>query len=151
MNSAIPWYKSPQTIGLITTFIAAAVALFPKAGVALGLTSPTAISTAVSNVAGLIALVAPVVGTVFRVNSTEQPITLTQASADAHPATVAAEVVAKVNTQNAHTAALVVAAQQRKAAAIPTPTQDQAASSAPPTAPSGTPHPLYQPSKDVPK
>jgi len=95
MAAAIPWYKSPQTIGLITTFIAAAVALFPKAGQLLGLTSPTAIATAVSNVAGLIALIAPVVGTIFRVKeSSGQPITLTQAGADAHPATIAAETAA---------------------------------------------------------
>ena len=116
---AIPWYKSPQTLGLITTFVAAAVALFPKAGAALGLNSPTAISTAVSNVAGVIALLAPVVGTIFRVKSDVQPITLTQAAADSHPVTVAAQVTDKVNTQNAHTAALVIAAQQRKSAMAP--------------------------------
>jgi hypothetical protein len=114
MPVAIPWFKSPQTIGLITTFVAAAVALFPKAGIALGLTSPGAISTAVSNVAGVIALLAPLVGTIFRVNSDVQPITLTQAAADNHPATVAAQVVAKVNAQNARTAELVVAMQHRK-------------------------------------
>jgi hypothetical protein len=95
MAAAIPFYKSPQTLGLITTFVAAAVALFPKAGAALGLTSPTAISTAVSNVAGVIALLAPVVGTIFRVNTAEQPITLTQAAADVHPATIAAQAAAQ--------------------------------------------------------
>lgn len=117
MAAAIPWYKSPQTIGLITTFVAAAVALFPKAGAALGLTSPGAISTAVSNVAGVIALIAPVIGTIVRAKSTEQPITLTEAGAETHPATVTAEAVAKVNAQNAHTAALVIANQQRRSAA----------------------------------
>jgi hypothetical protein len=95
MAAAIPFYRSPQTIGLITTFIAAAVALFPKAGQLLGLTSPTEIATAVSNIAGLVALVAPVIGTIFRVKqSSGQPITLTQAGADAHPATLAAEAAA---------------------------------------------------------
>jgi hypothetical protein len=95
MAAAIPFYKSPQTLGLITTFIAAAVALFPKAGAALGLTSSTAISTAVSNVAGLIAMIAPVVGTVVRAKQTSgQPITLTQTAADNHPATLAAEAAA---------------------------------------------------------
>jgi hypothetical protein len=98
MAAAIPWYRSPQTIGLITTFIAAAVALFPKAGVLLGLTSPGAIQTAVENIAGIIALLAPVVGTIFRVKSKEQPITLTQAAADTHPATVAAEATPAVAT-----------------------------------------------------
>ena len=92
MSAAIPWYKSPQTLGLITTFIAALVALFPKIGAALGLTSPSAISNAVSTIAGAVALIAPVVGTIVRTQSKEQPITLTQAAADAHPATIAAHV-----------------------------------------------------------
>jgi hypothetical protein len=96
--TAIPWFRSPQTIGLITTFIAAAVALFPKAGVLLGLTTPGAIQTAVENIAGVIALLAPVVGTVFRVKSTLQPITLTQAAADVHPVTIAAHVPPPVST-----------------------------------------------------
>jgi hypothetical protein len=95
MAAAIPFYKSPQTIGLITTFVAAAVALFPKLGTMLGLTSPTAIATAVENAAGVIALVAPVVGVIVRsMQKTGQPITLTQAGADAHPSTIAAEVAA---------------------------------------------------------
>jgi hypothetical protein len=95
MAAAIPWYKSPQTIGLITTFVAAAVALFPKVGTALGLTSPTAIATAVENGAGVVALIAPFVGVVVRsMQKTGQPITLTQAGADAHPATLAAEAAA---------------------------------------------------------
>lgn len=91
MPTAIPFYKSPQTIGLIATFIAAAVALFPKVGVMLGLTSPGAIQTAVENVASVIALLAPVVGTIIRTKSKEQPITLTQAGADSHPVTVASK------------------------------------------------------------
>src|SRR5882757_2251189 len=90
MAVAIPWYRSPQTIGLITTAVAAAVALFPKLGVMLGLTSPGSISTAVENVAGIVALLAPVAGGIFRVKSKVQPLTLTQAAADIHPATVAA-------------------------------------------------------------
>jgi hypothetical protein len=95
MAAAIPWYKSPQTIGLITTFVAAAVALFPKVGTALGLTSPTAIATAVENGAGVVALIAPFVGVVVRaMQKTGQPITLTQAGADSHPATLAAEAAA---------------------------------------------------------
>jgi hypothetical protein len=99
MAAAIPWYRSPQTIGLITTFVAAAVALFPKAGAALGLTSPTAISTAVSNIAGIVAMIAPVVGTIVRAKQTSgQPITLTQAAADVHPATIAAIAAATSST-----------------------------------------------------
>lgn len=122
MSAAIPFYKSPQTLGLITTFIAAAVALFPKAGVALGLTSPGAIETAVTNLAGVIALIAPLVGSILRVNSKEQPVTLTQTSADNHPATIQANAEITTNAQNAHTAALVIAAQRRKAAtSVPLP------------------------------
>lgn len=122
MIVAIPWYKSPQTISLLTTAVAAAVALFPKVGAALGLTSPGAISIAVQNIAGVIALVAPVIGTYFRAKSPEQPITLTQAAADTRPATLKAEQTEKINAQNAHTAYLVVAAQKRKeAAAAPAP------------------------------
>jgi hypothetical protein len=95
MAAAIPWYKSPQTIGLLTTFVAGAIALFPKLGAALGLTSPAAISTAVQNIAAAVATVAPVVGVVVRaMQKTGQPITLTQAGADAHPATIAAKAAA---------------------------------------------------------
>jgi hypothetical protein len=95
MAAAIPFYKSPQTIGLIVTFVSAAVALFPKVGTMLGLTSPTAIQTAVENIAGVIAMVAPIVGTIVRAKQTSgQPITLTQKGADEHPATIAAEVAA---------------------------------------------------------
>lgn len=86
---AIPWYKSPQTIGLVTTAVSAAIALFPKVGQLLGLTSGTAIDAAVTTIFGFIALIAPIVGTVVRVKSKAQPITLTQAAADTHPATVA--------------------------------------------------------------
>jgi hypothetical protein len=91
LPTAIPWYKSPQTIGLITTFVAAAIALFPKAGVLLGLTSPNEIQTAVSNAAGVVAVIAPFIGTIVRAKSTVQPITLTQAQADNHPVTLAAQ------------------------------------------------------------
>jgi microcystin-dependent protein len=114
---AIPWYKSPQTIGLVTTAVAALVALFPKVGQALGLTSPGAISTAVSNVAGFIALIAPIVGTVVRAKSKVQPVTLTQARADDNPATVVAAQQKATNDQNARVVAkLQVVQQQRKAA-----------------------------------
>lgn len=92
---AIPWYKSPQTIGLITTFIAAGIALFPKVGAKFGLTSPDAISAAVQNIFAGISVVAPMIGVIVRsMQKTGQPITLTQAGADAHPATLAAQAAA---------------------------------------------------------
>ena len=114
--AAIPWYKSPQTIGLITTAVSAAVALFPKVGQLLGLTSPTSISDAVSSAATVIALIAPVVGAIFRVKSKDQPITLTQAAADNHEVTVLAERTAELNAQNAHTAALLAAVTAKRKA-----------------------------------
>jgi hypothetical protein len=86
---AIPWYKSPQTIGLVTTFVSAAIALFPKVGQLLGMSSPGDVSNAVSTVFGFIAVAAPFIGTIVRAKSKEQPLTMTQAAADSHPATQA--------------------------------------------------------------
>jgi hypothetical protein len=84
---AIPWYKSPQQIGLVTTAVSAAVALFPKVGVWLGLSSPSEVANAVTNVFSFIAVVAPIVGSIVRANSKEQPLTLTASEATVHPAT----------------------------------------------------------------
>jgi hypothetical protein len=86
---AIPWYKSPQQIGLVTTAVSAFIALFPKVGQLLGWSSPSDISNGVTAVFGVIALVAPIVGTFIRAKSTVQPLTLTQAGADIHPNTLA--------------------------------------------------------------
>lgn len=88
---AIPWYKSPVQISLVVTILSAVVAAFPKLGQALGLTAPGTIETAVQNVFAVIAFVAPLVGSRLRANSTVQPLTLTEASAEAHPATIAAQ------------------------------------------------------------
>jgi hypothetical protein len=71
---AIPWYKSAQQIGLVTTAISAIIAMFPKAGQLLGLSSPTDVS---------------IIGTFIRARSTVQPLTLTQSGADIHPNTLA--------------------------------------------------------------
>jgi hypothetical protein len=92
MAAAIPFYKSPQTIGLVTTFVSAAIALYPKAGQLLGLNAPGAVERAVTTVFAFIALLAPLIGVIVRTKSTVQPITLTQAAADAHPVTQAAAV-----------------------------------------------------------
>jgi hypothetical protein len=86
---ALVWYKSPQQIGLVTTAVSAAVALFPKLGQALGLSSASAVSDAVTNIFGVIAFVAPVVGSFVRSRSKIQPLTLTQNSADTNSSTVA--------------------------------------------------------------
>jgi hypothetical protein len=116
---AIPWYKSPQEIGLITTAVSALIALFPKVGQLLGLTSASDIATAVTNVFGVIALIAPVIGSIVRVNSKAQPLTLTQAGAEAHPNTQATVITqARMAAANIPTNA-VVAAQLTGAAAAP--------------------------------
>jgi hypothetical protein len=92
MLNPIPWYKSPVQIAQVTTAVSAFIALFPRVGIMLGLTSPTAINDAVTIVFGLIGILAPIVGSVFRAKSNVQPLTLTQASADAKitPETAAA-------------------------------------------------------------
>lgn len=105
MATAIPFYKSPQTLGLITTFVSLSIAAFPKLGVGLGLTSPDTISAAVQNVMEVIGLVAAGLGTVYRVKSDVQPITLTQAAANVHPATIKVLTEDMVHRQNAQVAA----------------------------------------------
>lgn len=87
---ALPWYRSPQQIGLVTTAVSAALALFPQASHWLGLTNPGDIANAVTAVFGVITLIAPIVGGVWRAKSPLQPLTLTQAGADVHPATIVA-------------------------------------------------------------
>lgn len=88
---AAPWYKSPVQIAQVTSLLSALVAMCPRVGVVLGLNSPNDVSNAVTTVFAFIAIAAPLVGTVLRARSTIQPLTLTQASADNHPATVAKE------------------------------------------------------------
>jgi hypothetical protein len=90
--SALPWYKSQVLISQIVTVISAITAIAPKVATALGLTSVDAINQTVTAVFGVIAVAATAYGAVRRVNSPLQPLTLTQADADAHPATVATQV-----------------------------------------------------------
>src|ERR1700689_3379675 len=103
-GGAIPWYKSPQQIGLVTTAVSAAIALFPRLGQMLGLTSATAVSDAVTSIFGVIALVAPIIGSFVRANSKIQPLTITQAQA----------------TDNVSTKAVVQTQAKMAAAGIPT-------------------------------
>ena len=86
---AIPWYKSPQQIGLVTTAVSALIAVFPKLGQLLGWSSPGDVANGITAIFGVIAVIAPVIGTFIRARSTVQPLTLTQASADVHPNTLA--------------------------------------------------------------
>lgn len=88
---AIPWYKSPVQIAQLTTAVTALAAVAPKAAAYLGLTTPEAISTTVQNVCGGVSFLALAYGIIRRALSPIQPLTLTQARADAHPATVATQ------------------------------------------------------------
>lgn len=88
---AVPWYQSPVQISQVTTFVSAVIAMFPKWGTAVGITTPDQVNTAVTTVFGFIALVAPFVGMILRARSKIQPLTLSQAKADAHPATAVAD------------------------------------------------------------
>jgi hypothetical protein len=102
MLNPIPWYKSPVQIAQITTAISALIAVFPRVGIWLGLTSPSAINDAVTAVFGVIGFVAPIVGSIVRAKSPVQPLTLTQASADAK---ITPETAAATGTFNAYQAA----------------------------------------------
>ena len=93
MLNPIPWYKSPVYVSGAATVVSTLAVLFPKAGAALGLTSPDLVNTTVNAVFEVIALVAGAVTTVSRARSPVQPIAVSQAAADAAktPATQAAQ------------------------------------------------------------
>ena len=86
---ALPWYRSPVMVGAVVTILSTLAGLAPKAFAAVGLNNPTAIETAVASAFQVFALLAGVFTAVKRTTSTVQPLTSTQASADAHPATMA--------------------------------------------------------------
>ncbi len=87
---AVPWYQSPVQIAQVSSLLSTVIALFPQIGKVLGLETATAVSNAVTLVFGLIAGAATLYGTFKRAQSTIQPLTLTQAKADVHPATLTA-------------------------------------------------------------
>lgn len=89
---AIPWYQSPVQIAQTASAISTIVTLFPKVGFlqALGLTDPGVVNGYVTSVFGVVALGAAVAGMLLRAKSKVQPLTLTQAKADNHPQTIAA-------------------------------------------------------------
>jgi hypothetical protein len=86
---ALPWYKSPVMIGAVVTIISTLAGLAPKAFAAVGLNNPTAIETTVASAFQIFALLAGVFTAVKRTTSAVQPLTASQAGADAHPATMA--------------------------------------------------------------
>ena len=92
---AIPWYKSPTQIAMVSSAVSALIALFPRMGVWLHLTSPNDVVNAVTVIFGFIAVIAPVIGSVYRAKSSLQPLTLTAAAAAIHPSTIAAKVTPK--------------------------------------------------------
>ena len=86
---AIPWYKSSVTRGALISFATLLGVLAPKLAAVLGLTSTNAISAVVDNLLIVCAAIAALSTFIARVRSPIQPVTLTQAAADVHPATIA--------------------------------------------------------------
>ena len=80
--SALPWYRSPVYVGIVTTIVSGLLSLIGKAD----LFPVEMVNTAIEAVFGLIAAVALLVAERKRRKSSLQPITLTKAGADAVPA-----------------------------------------------------------------
>jgi hypothetical protein len=126
---AQPWYTSAVQKSQVTAAISALLALSPKLGSLLGLNTPVEVQAAVEAVFGVIALIAPVIGSILRAHSTVQPLTLTQKGADTHPTNLAVGANAPPST--------------------PPPIVASAPSAIIPPDPTRPPHPLYQPPKDT--
>jgi hypothetical protein len=90
-GAAAPWYTSAVQKAQLTTAIGALIALSPKLGTLIGIKTPADIAMWVESLAGAFTVGAPIFGMIKRALSKLQPLTLTQAKADAHPATIAAE------------------------------------------------------------
>jgi len=88
---AAPWYSSPVQISQITAAVSGVLTVFPQLANLIGLTDSTKITAAVT-------VAAAVAGAVFRARSKIQPLTLTKAKANSHPATVVAD--ARANASN---------------------------------------------------
>lgn len=87
--AAAPWYTSPVQKAQVVAAVSALVALSPKLGKLIGVNTHTEAAAWVETIFGFITLVAPILGALWRARSQLQPLTLTQAKADAHPATIA--------------------------------------------------------------
>jgi hypothetical protein len=96
---AVPWYQSPVQIAQLTTAVTALAAVSPKVAAFLGLTTPDAINTTVQNVCGGVSFLALLYGIFKRAKSPIQPLTLTQARADTHAATVGTVPVAETTKE----------------------------------------------------
>jgi hypothetical protein len=89
-GAAAPWYESKVQIAQVTALVSALIAMFPKVGNYLGITTPSQVAPWVETIFSFIALAAPLIGAILRAKSNYQPLTLTRAAADNHPATIAA-------------------------------------------------------------
>lgn len=96
--TAAPWYTSPVQKAQVVAIVSALVALSPKIGQVLGIANPGQAAAWVETVFGFIALVAPILGSIWRARSKLQPLTLTQKAADAHPANIAAAAAVQAST-----------------------------------------------------
>lgn len=100
---AIPWYESRVQLAQVVALASAGIAIFPKVGTLLGLTSLASVQSAVELLFGAIAFIAPIVGSIWRAHSALQPLTLTKAAAAIHPATIAVA-AAQVSSTGANNA-----------------------------------------------
>jgi hypothetical protein len=89
-GAAAPWYQSAVQKAQVSTAVAALVALSPKLGNLIGVHSSVEAAAWVETVAGIYAVASPLVGILWRARSKLQPLTLTRARAEVHPATIAA-------------------------------------------------------------
>lgn len=86
---AEPWYTSAVQKAQVVAFLSTLLALFPQVTAKYHITSDQ-VSTAVTLIFGVLAGVAGLIGIGKRAASSIQPLTLTQAKADSHPATAMA-------------------------------------------------------------
>lgn len=93
---AAAWYTSPVQLAQVTSLMATAVALFPNVAARFGLKTSDDVQHLVALIAGVAGFAVNVYGIYKRAQSKLQPLALTQAKADAHPANVAAAATAVV-------------------------------------------------------
>lgn len=86
---AIPWYKSPIYVAALTTVLGAIATLYPKAAAVLGINTPLGQTAFIELAGGVVTLMGGAVIWLVRQLNKGQPITLTQASANTHPSTIA--------------------------------------------------------------
>jgi hypothetical protein len=88
MDPALPWYKSPVYVGIVTSLVSQALALAGRAD----LFAVEEINSFVAGTFQFIALAALAVSEIKRRKSAVQPLTLTKAGAEAKAAEINPEV-----------------------------------------------------------